>query len=77
MDELARRIARADNRGLSRSAARDHVRGRIGNALAVGVTKQIMSFLEVATADVKADTRKRRVVHASATMAAAAAVMEE
>ena len=49
MDELARRIARADNRGLSRSAARDHVRGRIGNALAVGVTKQIMSFLELAT----------------------------
>ena len=63
MDELARRIARADNRGLSRSAARDHVRGRIGNALAVGVTKQIMSFLELATADVKTDARKRRAVY--------------
>ena len=49
MNELARRIARADNRGLTRSAARDHVRARIGNALALGVTKQIMAFLKDAT----------------------------
>ena len=51
MDALARRIARSDHRGLPRSAAHKHVRGRIGNALAAGVTKQIMSFLEAAFRD--------------------------
>ena len=51
MDDLARRIARSDHRGLTRSAAHEHVRGRIGNALAAGVTKQIMSFLEATFKD--------------------------
>ena len=51
MYDLARRIARSDHRGLTRSAARKHVRGRIGNALAAGVTKQIMSFLSAAFDD--------------------------
>lgn len=51
MDDLARRIARSDHRGFTRSAARSHVRGRIGNALAAGVTKQIISFLIAAFGD--------------------------
>ena len=78
MEELARRIARADNRGMTPYAARNHVRARIGNALAVGVTKQILSFLELATTDVKIDARKRRVVYTKRhnNAVAAAAAME-
>lgn len=88
MDELTRRIARADNRGLTRSAAREHVRGRIGNALAVGVTKQIVAFLKDATTmtsdDKTTDVRGRwREMYASRREAkttnalAAVAVQEE